>query len=171
MPVIAERLGCDLNPIDPTSTAGRARLTSYIWLDDVDRFERLREALDVASRVPATVVQQDAVAFAQSMDLRPGVTTLLWHSAMWIYLSPSARAQIEQEILRLGRQASPRQPFWHVCWEWASDPGPESTMVSSDATFSLTARCWSGLPDDGAPHVLATGTSHGRTVRLTTGAR
>ncbi|MFM8896820.1 MAG: DUF2332 domain-containing protein [Actinomycetales bacterium] len=172
LPDIVERLGCDLHPIDPGSTAGRARLTSYIWLDDTDRYERLRQALDVAGRVPARVVQQDAVEFTESISLVPGTATVLWHSAMWIYLSPADRERIEQGIQRLGEQASPEQPFWHLCWEWATDPGITVPQPGSDATFSLIARCWAGHGTqadedpwtDGEVRILASGTSHGRSV-------
>lgn len=200
MPRITERLGCDLNPIDPTTTAGRARLTSYIWLDDLIRFERLREALDVAARIPAKVVQEDALAFVESLELKAGSAAVLWHSAMWIYLAPPTRAAIEQQILRLGHGANPDQPFWHICWEWSLDhgqPNPAcSTNPASSAngessppkvtsagtrttpkaagttaagvgdTFNLIARRWIGSSEDGNPIVLATGTSHGRSVRI-----
>lgn len=176
MPRIIERVGCDLHPIDPTTTEGRARLTSYIWLDDTDRYERLRHALQVAAEVPATVVQQDAASFAESMALVPGTVTVLWHSAMWSYLTEPDRARIEEQVQRLGSQASQEQPFWHVRWEWAPSPILDSPQAASDATFSLVARHWghSGAPADGDERaarpadgdvmVLATGTSHGRAV-------
>ena len=165
MPRIIERLGCDLNPIDPASTEGRARLTSYVWMDDVERFERLRHALTVADRIPAQLVQQDAVAFVRGLHLRDGTTTVLWHSAMWIYLAGQSREQIEQEILRLGSQAQGSRPFWHVSWEWSSDPSATS-YTSSEATFRLVARRWVGASGDGEARVLATGSSHGGVIHL-----
>ncbi len=55
LPVIADRLGCDLHPIDPTTPEGRARVSSSVWADQTDRFERLGAALRTAARVPATV--------------------------------------------------------------------------------------------------------------------
>lgn len=166
MPVIIERRGCDLNPIDPTTTEGRARLTSYVWLDDVARFERLRQAFEVASRVPATVVRQDAIEFVGGMRLQEGATTVLWHSAMWIYLPPVARERLEQQIQRLAAQASASMPLWHVWWEWSADGAPTHGSTVPE-TFTLRARAWRGTQGDGAPATLATGMSHGREVRLT----
>lgn len=173
MPPITERLGCDLKPIDPATTQGRAQLTSYVWMDDLERFERLRHALDIAARIPARVVQQDAVEFVRGLQLRDGSTTVLWHSLLWIYLSEQSRHEIEREIVRLGSQAHGSRPFWHVSWEWASDP-----WVTHDAgaalredgrskdTFQLTVRHWRGSSGDGEHKVLAEGSSHGRAVRL-----
>ena len=51
----ADRLGCDLDPVDPTTTDGRLTLSAYVWPDDRLRFERLRAALDIAALVPAVV--------------------------------------------------------------------------------------------------------------------
>ncbi|MBU6244078.1 MAG: DUF2332 family protein [Actinomycetales bacterium] len=185
MPAIVERLGCDLHPIDATTTAGRARLTSYVWLDDVERYERLRQAFEVAARVPATVIRQDAVEFVRGLRLREGTITVLWHSAMWIYLPPKERQGVERQILRLASQASASMPLWHVWWEWSADaaptqgtsrqgpstqgpstqgPSPQGSTVPE--TFALGARAWCGTDADGVPVTLATGMSHGRQVRL-----
>ena len=52
---VVERAGCDVSPLDPTTTAGRLRLTSYLWPDQLDRLARLRGALELAAQLPATV--------------------------------------------------------------------------------------------------------------------
>lgn len=157
MPSIIERLGCDLNPIDPTTTEGRARLTSYVWMDDVDRFERLREALRIAADFPATVVKKDAAAFVEGLELQPGSTMVLWHSAMWGYLSAQARVRILEQVERLGATASPRSPLWHVAWEAAPD---------DRYNYELTVQVWDGSPRSGAIRAIARGTTHGREVTL-----
>jgi len=175
MPAVCERLGCDLNPIDPTTTAGRSRLTSYVWLDDVERFERLRQAFDVAARVPATVIRQDAVEFVSGLHPQEGMITVLWHSAMWIYLSPELRERIEGQIQRLGSQASAGAPLWHVWWEWSADAAPRGASnapasppaaAPAPEAFMLGVRAWRGEGDDGMPRAIATGMSHGRQVTL-----
>lgn len=155
MPDIIERVGCDLNPVDPTTLEGRIHLTSYVWVDDVDRYERLRHALNVAQSVPATVLASEAGDFVESLELGEGSTTLLWHSAMWLYLPPDSRRRVLDATLRLGAAASSRSPFVHVSWEWSNDPD------DLRAPFELVVRAWNGSGSDGQPMLVATGSGHG----------
>lgn len=153
MPTVIDRIGCDLSPIDPTTTEGRTRLTSYVWVDDLDRFERLRAALQVAQRIPAAVVAADAVDFVGSLDLHEGSTTVLWHSAMWLYLSPAARAGVLDAVADLGSRATPQARLVHASWEWEPRGGVD------DEPFELVVREWGA----GTPVIrrLARGRSHG----------
>ena len=160
LPPVVHRVGCDLAPVDPDTQEGRTLLTSYVWVDDLDRFERLRQALLVAARVPAEVQSMDAGAFVDSLALRAGTTTVLWHSAMWVYLPSRVRQRILAGAQRLGRAATRDSTFVHVTWEW--DPA----SVDSDQPFALVLRSWSGAAADGAPVLLARGMSHGRPAAL-----
>jgi hypothetical protein len=45
---IAERRGCDLRPVDPSTEDGRLTLLSFVWADQIGRLDRLRAALTVA---------------------------------------------------------------------------------------------------------------------------
>lgn len=159
LPPVVERVGCDLHPVDLTTTAGRALLTSYVWVDDVHRFERLRRAMEVAARVPAVLVQEDAAAFTARLRPVEGTLTVLWHSAMWLYLPRATAAAVRLNVAAAGAFAGPDAPFVHVSWEW-------DTAAPERATFSLVTRRWDGSPDDGTPQRLATGLSHGGDVRL-----
>jgi hypothetical protein len=158
MPSIVDRIGCDLDPVDPATVEGRLHLSSYVWVDDVERFERLRHALEVAALVPATVVRQDAAAFLEEVDLQQGTTTVLWHSAMWLYLPADSRRRVMAASDRLGRCATADRSFVHASWEWADRP------FSRDAPFELVVRQWNGADADGSPIVLARGTGHGSAV-------
>ena len=160
MPRVIERRGCDLNPIDPTTTPGRARLTSYVWMDDIDRFERLRGALRVAAEIPASVVTQDAADFVDALELGAGSTTVLWHSSMWGYLPESTRVRIDHGIERLGSAATSDNPLWHVAWE---------PMAGDRDRHELTVQVWNGNPGSGVARTLATGTTHGGQITLTGG--
>lgn len=159
IPRIVRRTGCDLAPVDPTTPEGRALLTSYVWVDDIVRFERLRRALQLAQEVPATVRQQDAVDAVEELDVTDGHATVLWHSAMWMYLDRAAQRRILDAVRRLGARATADAPLVHACWEW--DP-----TDSKEAGFALVSRTWRGEPDDGRPLLLATGMSHGGGVVL-----
>ncbi len=57
---VADRRGCDISPIDGTTAEGRLTLLSFVWPDQLARFERLRTALDLARTNPVTVDRADA---------------------------------------------------------------------------------------------------------------
>jgi hypothetical protein len=101
---VVERRGCDPNPVDPTTADGRLTLTSYVWADQVARLERLRGALDIAARVPATVVQSGALAFLthELAQGRDDVTTVVWHSVVWQYVDPAERRAVDELLLGVG---------------------------------------------------------------------
>jgi hypothetical protein len=134
--VVAERAGCDLNPIDPTSEEGSLTLRSFIWADQLDRFHRLEGAIEVARRVPAQVERIDALAFLRRelSTPRTGLATVVYHSVFMQYLDEPTRREITSTI-----EAA---PVAHLSME----PG--------DATFEVRL--------DGA--LLATSEAHGTGV-------
>jgi hypothetical protein len=156
MPPIIERLGCDLHPIDPTTQDGRTTLSSYIWVDDVERFQRLGQALRIAAEVRATVRKSSALTFVSALSLQEGAVTLVWHSAMWLYMPIDSRQGIQRRLAELGGTASATAPLVHLSWEW--QPGGEDT-------FTLVLRAWNGREHSGEPLLLATGASHGSPVQ------
>lgn len=155
LPPIVERLGCDLSPIDPSTPHGAARLSSYVWADDLERFRALHAAIEVARRVPVTVRRQDAAEFVEAMTLEPGATTVLWHSAVWVYLPTGHRDRISAALEALGATATPHQPLHHVCWE---------RQHGGHSRHSLTVRTWNGRSAPARARTLLTGTSHGTDV-------
>jgi hypothetical protein len=164
LPPVVDRIGCDLDPVDPTTTEGRIHLSSYVWVDDVERFERLRRALAVAQRIPAVVVRQDAASYVESLTLSDETTTVLWHSAMWPYLVEDQRARILAGIADLGGSASDARSLVHVSWEWSRQ------AVDPHTSFELAIRSWRGAKDDGRAFILARGGGHGKDPFLVDGA-
>ena len=140
VPRIVERVGCDVAPIDPGTQEGRTALTSFIWPDHVERFERLRRALNVAAAVPADVTAEDALRHVRELRLVPGTTLVLWHSAMWLYLPPEDRDAIESVLSELGASATPDSPLVHVALE------PVSEGAGEQHVFHLRVASWPGLP-------------------------
>jgi ADP-ribose pyrophosphatase YjhB (NUDIX family) len=139
MPSLVERVGCDLAPVDALSMEGRLHLTSFVWPDHVERFERLRAALHVAERVPVDVIAEDAVEHVRALALVPGTTLVVWHSAMWLYLPRDARAEIRDALQRLGEGAGPTSPLVHVALE------PFSEGARSQHRFRLDMATWPGV--------------------------
>ena len=108
---IAERVGCDIAPVNPLTEEGARTLTSYVWPDMAERLERLRGALAIARQVPADVRREGAVAFLRGMELSPGHVTVVWHSIMWQYLPADDRAAVEERLAELGSEASESAPL------------------------------------------------------------
>ncbi|MEV4257666.1 DUF2332 family protein, partial [Spirillospora sp. NPDC049652] len=146
--VIAERTGCDLAPVDPV--ADGLRLLSFVWPDQHERVARLRGALEVAARVPATVVQADAATFLADLAPRPGMVTVVWHSLMWHYLSSAEQARVTAAVERAGAAATPDAPVAHLHLEQADDADFQSLPV-------LTLRLW---PHGGGERRILADTPH-----------
>lgn len=139
LPRIIERIGCDLSPVDATTTESRLLLTSFVWPDHSVRFERLRRALDLSGAVDAALVMSDAVDHVRALELCDGSTLVVWHSAMWLYLSVEQREAIEAALDDLGRQASPDRPLVHVRLE------PTGGESGQQHRFTLAMTTWPGL--------------------------
>jgi hypothetical protein len=153
---VVQRLGCDPAPLDPTSVEGRLTLTSYVWADQQERLERLRGALHVAARVPATVVAQGAATFLRDVLAAPtqGVVTVVWHSVVRQYIDPDERADVDALLQDAAERSTPDAPLVHAFLE------PERDR--DDLVFRVHARL--GVAD---PVHLADAQAHGAPVHWT----
>jgi hypothetical protein len=147
---IAERGGCDQNPLDAASPDARRRLLSYVWPDQAERVARLRAAFEVAARVPADVVRASAADFLDGLAPRPGVATVVWHSTMRAYLSRDEAALVDEHIENAGAAATADAPVAHLSFE-----GRDASRL--DAVQVVALRLWPG----GERTLLGEGPSHG----------
>lgn len=151
---IAERRGCDLNPIDSTTEAGALTLLSFVWPDQADRLARLRAALDVARGFPVAVDRAPADAW---LDLHVGpehgTTTVLMHSIMWQYLPAASRTAIVEGAEARGAAATLDAPFAWLSFEPSPDWSHPETRV----------RIWPHHPDS---RLVATSSYHGPPVQV-----
>jgi hypothetical protein len=152
---IVERKGCDPAPLDPGSTADRLTLTSCVWADQVARLERLRGALEVAARVPATVTGEPASVFLERelAEPTPGVVTVVWHSVVWQYLEPDERERVGALLAQAGARATTQAPLARLSLE------PEK-VSEGDYLFRVALTTWPG----GQPRLLAECLGHGPPV-------
>ena len=148
---VVERVGSDVLPVDVSTTEGRLALTAYVWPDQHARLERLRAALDLAQRVGVEVRRQDAVSFVESVALRQGATTVLWHSVMWQYLTPAEQDAVSARVAALGAAASPDAPFAHLFLE------PTRRAPDGEHEFLVVLETW----PTGDRRVLGTSVGHG----------
>lgn len=148
---IAERRGCDTNPLDPLTEDGRLTLLSFVWADQVARLAALRGAVEIAREVPAEVDAAPASDWLEE-QLRvssEGEATVVFHSIVWQYMSDDERARVIELIEGAGRGSSARSPVAWLRMEAGAD----------QAEVRLTT--WPG----GDERLIATAGFHGRDVR------
>jgi len=133
---IASREGVDLNPLDPNNRVDQERLLSYIWPDQSDRLNRMKNAFVVAASDPVRVDRADAIDWlAKKLD-RPVPDQLTWifHTVAWQYL-PLALQNRGAEIIRAaGQRASKSAPL-----AWFSMEGD-----GGERGAALVLRLWPG---------------------------
>jgi hypothetical protein len=156
---IADRRGCDRDPIDATNPEGALTLMCYVWPEPAQRFETARAAIEQASGMPVTIDQQDADVWLprRLADREPGTAMVVMHSVMWQYLSDEDRAACTKAIEDAGAAATTDTP---VAW-LRLEPHPETFFPGE-----LRVRVWDGESDNET--LLANSGFHGG--RLTTQA-
>ena len=105
---IAERRGCDRDPIDAGAEDGRLTLLSYVWPGQTERFTMLRAALDVARDVPVAIDRADIPTWLarQLNEPVPDRATVVFHSIVWQYLTNDERATAETVLASAGDRAT-----------------------------------------------------------------
>lgn len=148
---VSERAGCDRSPLDPRSEDDRLTPLSYVWPDQTGRIARLRGALEVACRVPATVEAAEAPEWLATRLDSPsaGVATVVFHSIVMPYLSEASRGQIRHLLLNAGRRATVAAPLAWLRMEAGAE--------QADVRLTL----WPG----GDERLLATAGYHGHPIR------
>ncbi len=150
-PVIAERRGVDLNPLDAQHPEDALRLVAYLWPDQMDRLTRTRAAIELQD---APVDKSDAIEWLQTrLPHVPGQLHLIYHTIAWQYFPPDAQRRGQAMIEAAGAHATQDTPLAWVQME-ADD---------NDNGAGLRLRLWPGN------HDLALGRVdfHGRWVKWT----
>jgi hypothetical protein len=151
--VVAEKRGCDQNPIDIADDASVRRLEAYVWPDQLDRLARLRAAIALARATRNSIDKADAAAWvAANARPREGMATVVVHSVVWPYLSPATQGAIADSIRAAGESASASAPFAWLRME----PDPANMAAPMEVRLSV----WPGK----ANRLLARVHPHGAKV-------
>lgn len=112
---IAERMGCDPAPLDPQNPEDCLIAQSFIWPDQTHRLATMRNALDIARRVPARVERGTAREWLPKnlSERAAGAASVVFHSIVMQYMSDDERAWLTQFMNDAGRAATPDSP---VAW-------------------------------------------------------
>jgi len=149
---VAERRGCDANPIDATTPEGRLTLLSFVWPDQPERIARMEAALEVANEEPVELERETASTWTRRMlaDPASGRATVIYHSIVSQYLSDAERAALFDGIREAGERATPDAP---LAW---------LRMEPADDRANLELTLWPG----GEDRLLARVGYHGTPVEL-----
>ena len=128
-PLVAERAGVDLNPLDPV--ADRLRLLSYVWADQADRLVRAGAAADLAARFPGMIAKGDAVEWLTDRlaSPRPGHLHLIFHTVAWQYFPATAQARGEALLAKAGARATYDAPLARLGMEADGGDGAAVTLT------------------------------------------
>lgn len=150
---VADRAGCDLEPVDVSEPAGVLHLSSFVWPDQPERLHRLRQAAQLAQHDPVTVQRVDGASWLahQLAHPRPGALTVVWHSVVWQYVPASERARGQQVLAEAAARATAQAPLALLVYE-ARHPS-----VSEPHRFDLLLRLW----PSGLTVCLGHGSGHG----------
>jgi len=157
-PTIVERRGCDPAPLDVTSAHDRLVLSGFVWGDQVDRFQRLGAALDLAQQTGVRVDAAPASAWVEQhlAQQREGELTVVWHSVIWQYLSGPERVAVCAAVEAAGSRADDAAPLAAVGFEPRSAAGGPRRWK-----HTIRLRCW---PGDARERILGVGGGHGPPV-------
>jgi hypothetical protein len=124
---VAERRGCDLNPIDPALDESRAAMLCFVWPDQLGRLQKLAQVIEIARSVPAPVDRCDAVDWLRIHLEEPqsGLATTVFHSILMPYLTEENRENLRRLIEDAGGRATADAPL-----AWLSmEPGAGQAEV------------------------------------------
>ena len=122
---VAERLACDIAPIDLEDPAQRLRLRAYVWADQRERLSRLESAIELGRAYGPRVEGADAADWLRTQLREPAASsaTVLYHSIMWQYLPSETQADIRASVESAGARATSAAP---LAWLRFEPLNPES---------------------------------------------
>ena len=149
-PIVASRGGCDIAPLDVRDPERRLTLLSFVWPDQLQRFERLHAALDIATTDPAYTppTQADAADWIdEQLTALSDEPAVVFHSIVWQYFSQDTKDRFRSALRRHGeRRHSP------LAW---------LRMEPAGAAPDLRITTWRNGSIDEEDLALATSSYHG----------
>lgn len=149
LPTITSRTGIDPHPIDVTTQTGRLRLESFLWPDQDERVERLRQAISIAALTPVDLITTDDTAGALAAVLEAAGPRVVMHSIVWQYIPKEMRWAITTAIEAAGDRATVESPLAWIRYE------PDEW---NRARAAIWLRTW----PDGGDRLVAHADYHGR---------
>jgi hypothetical protein len=152
VPVVDERLGLDLDPVDARSPEQRAWLRALVWPENTAQAERLQRALDIVAADPPRLIAGDAVEHLPALEpeLPSDRPLVVFHAATRAHVPAGRRGRFDRRIAELGR----RRRLLHLSLEASRRLRDEFGRGGSCALLELSE-------GEGPPEALAIVDGHG----------
>lgn len=151
---IATRRGCDLHPLDLSKPADADTLLSFLWPDQLERFERMRSAIAIAASEPVAIDRANGEEWMRRVaEPAPGFACVVFHTVMLEHLSAADRDTLAQRITSMGSRATRSAPF-----AWAR-------MEQAAERYETSVTLWPG----GDQIAIATSDGHAQHLRWESG--
>jgi hypothetical protein len=146
VPVLADRVGIDLDPIDATDPDARLWLRALVWPENTAQAALQDAALRVVAGDPPRTVAGDAVAVLPQViaEVSDGTPVVVFHSATRMHVPADRREAFDAAIADVAR----RHALFHLSFEYHSG--------AEEPVFGLELR-----RDGGPARLLAVGHGHG----------
>jgi hypothetical protein len=92
---VARRRGIDTHPVDVTTAEGARLLEAFVWPDQVERLQRLREAIAVAREDPPELVGGDYVELVPELLAED---TIVFSTVTTVYLDDERYAELAARL-------------------------------------------------------------------------
>lgn len=104
LPEIALRRGVDQSPLDLSRAEDQRWLLACVWPDQVERFGRLRAAIEIAKRERPVVVRGSLPEDVDALvaDVEPALHVVFLTTWVMAYLSDAERAATDAAVARAG---------------------------------------------------------------------
>lgn len=153
VPTVLSRLGCDLAPLDVATDEGARTLAGFVWGDQPERFEQLRQGIEMLRRVnrtgmPVRLCPVDLASgldrfLAEQVDVETEAPIVLFNTYLTTYLSDRGASLRPQLAAWAGCQ---HQPVLWLQWEtlWQGPKPPEFGWLgwSADLWIGGQHRHW-----------------------------
>jgi len=116
-PLVANRIGLELNPVDLSKAEDRLWLKALTWPEHTARFIRLDGAIAEAQAYPQRIWPGNALELlpvAIARELPPTGAAVVYHSHVTYQFSEAMRAQLNETLTTLAR----KRPIYRVSVEW-----------------------------------------------------
>ncbi|MBZ0302989.1 MAG: DUF2332 domain-containing protein [Anaerolineae bacterium] len=143
LPIVCDRLGLDLNPVDLRDEDAVLWLRALIWPEHAQRADRLQQALAIAQAYLPEVRSGDA------LDLLPDAlnhsdedcAVCVYHSFVINQFSEEAR----QRLTDLLAEGSQQRPIYRLSIEWMHSPRPQLELRTyrggAEVDHAILAAC------------------------------
>jgi hypothetical protein len=132
LPVMAERVGLDLAPVNPLSDDEALWLLACLWPDNLARFERLRAALAnvrAAAQPPRLERGEMLTDLSHVVATMPGDGPLVvFHSWVAAYLSEEEQRTLTEQVAALGERRPVHYLYCESPFETPGLPTPPSPV-------------------------------------------